>query len=372
MPMLTTLRIALAGVPGPLAASGRGRRTSAIRSSTACTSGTTSSPSTTIDRVARRAQRDVQHGAVLGDVDLLAAEHRVDALAQARLARPAATQQPQRLVGDAVLRVVEVEAGGLERSAAPARSGSSANRSRRWALPRSPAWCASSAAQAARCRQRRGHVVSLRVGGDLGRRASVSAASSYREPWRPALSVAEDRTTLDELCVNTIRTLSMDAVQKANSGHPGHADGARAARLRALHAGHAATRPSDPDWPDRDRFVLSLRARVDAPVLDAVPDRLRRSRSTTSSTSASSARRPPGTPSTATRRASRPPPARSARASRPPSAWRCRAHARRALQPRRPRDRRPLHVRDRLRRRPAGGRRLRGLPRSPATSASAS
>ena len=35
------------------------------------------------------------------------------------------------------------------------------------------------------------------------------------------MSVAEDRTTLDELCVNTIRTLSMDAVQKAKSGHPG-------------------------------------------------------------------------------------------------------------------------------------------------------
>ena len=35
------------------------------------------------------------------------------------------------------------------------------------------------------------------------------------------MSVAEDRSTLVELCVNTIRTLSMDAVQKANSGHPG-------------------------------------------------------------------------------------------------------------------------------------------------------
>ena len=35
------------------------------------------------------------------------------------------------------------------------------------------------------------------------------------------MSVVQDRSTLDELCVNTIRTLSMDAVQKANSGHPG-------------------------------------------------------------------------------------------------------------------------------------------------------
>ena len=49
-------------------------------------------------RVARRAQRDVQHRAVLGDVDLLAAEHGVDALAQARLLGEL-QQQPHRLVG---------------------------------------------------------------------------------------------------------------------------------------------------------------------------------------------------------------------------------------------------------------------------------
>ena len=61
---------ALAGVAGPGAARGRGRRRRAIRSSTAWTSGTTFSPSTTMRRAARRAQRDVQHGAVLGDVDL--------------------------------------------------------------------------------------------------------------------------------------------------------------------------------------------------------------------------------------------------------------------------------------------------------------
>jgi transketolase len=69
------------------------------------------------------------------------------------------------------------------------------------------------------------------------------------------LSVA-DRTSLDELCVNTIRTLSMDAVQKANSGHPGTpmalAPLAYVLYTRVMH--HAPTRP---DWPDRDRFVLS-------------------------------------------------------------------------------------------------------------------
>ena len=100
MPMLTTAADRLAGVALPLAASGPRSQNAAIRSSTACTSGTTFSPSTSIDRVARRPQRDVQHRALLGDVDLVAAEHRL-----ARSATPACLgqreQQPQRLVGDA-------------------------------------------------------------------------------------------------------------------------------------------------------------------------------------------------------------------------------------------------------------------------------
>jgi len=70
------------------------------------------------------------------------------------------------------------------------------------------------------------------------------------------LSVAEDRTTLDELCVNTIRTLSMDAVQKANSGHPG-TPMALAPLAYVLYTRVMKHAPSRPDWPDRDRFVLS-------------------------------------------------------------------------------------------------------------------
>jgi transketolase len=70
------------------------------------------------------------------------------------------------------------------------------------------------------------------------------------------LSVAEDRTTLDELCVNTIRTLSMDAVQKANSGHPG-TPMALAPLAYVLYTRVMKHSPSQPDWPDRDRFVLS-------------------------------------------------------------------------------------------------------------------
>src|SRR5688500_5995093 len=60
----------------------------------------------------------------------------------------------------------------------------------------------------------------------------------------------------DLLCINTIRTLSIDAVQKANSGHPGLPLGA-APMAYALWQRHLRHDPRHPDWPDRDRFVLS-------------------------------------------------------------------------------------------------------------------
>ena len=63
-------------------------------------------------------------------------------------------------------------------------------------------------------------------------------------------------TTLDELCVNTIRTLSMDAVQKANSGHPG-TPMALAPVAYLLYTRVMRHSPENPDWPGRDRFVLS-------------------------------------------------------------------------------------------------------------------
>ena len=62
--------------------------------------------------LARHPQRDVEDGPVLGDVDVLAGEHRFAPLLDAALARQPAEQQ-QRLVGDPVLREVEVEAGAL-------------------------------------------------------------------------------------------------------------------------------------------------------------------------------------------------------------------------------------------------------------------
>ena len=61
---------------------------------------------------------------------------------------------------------------------------------------------------------------------------------------------------LDELCVNTIRTLAMDAVQKANSGHPG-TPMALAPIAYVLYTRIMRHAPEHPDWPNRDRFVLS-------------------------------------------------------------------------------------------------------------------
>jgi len=62
--------------------------------------------------------------------------------------------------------------------------------------------------------------------------------------------------SLDELCVNTIRFLSIDAVEKAKSGHPGAPMGA-AAMAYVLWDRFLKHSPHEPDWPDRDRFVLS-------------------------------------------------------------------------------------------------------------------
>ncbi len=63
-------------------------------------------------------------------------------------------------------------------------------------------------------------------------------------------------TQLDQLCINTIRTLSMDAVQKANSGHPG-TPMALAPVAYCLWQQFLRYDPEDPIWPNRDRFVLS-------------------------------------------------------------------------------------------------------------------
>ena len=61
---------------------------------------------------------------------------------------------------------------------------------------------------------------------------------------------------LDELCVQTIRCLSMDAVEKAKSGHPGMPMGMAPAAY-VLWQKHLKHNPANPKWHNRDRFVLS-------------------------------------------------------------------------------------------------------------------
>jgi transketolase len=70
------------------------------------------------------------------------------------------------------------------------------------------------------------------------------------------VTATDSATALDRLCVDTIRTLSMDAVQKANSGHPGAPMGL-APVAYVLYTRVMRHNPADPDWLDRDRFVLS-------------------------------------------------------------------------------------------------------------------
>jgi transketolase len=67
---------------------------------------------------------------------------------------------------------------------------------------------------------------------------------------------AVPQQTLDQLCINTIRTLSIDAVQQANSGHPGAPMGL-APVVYSLWQFFLRYDPADPLWPNRDRFVLS-------------------------------------------------------------------------------------------------------------------
>jgi transketolase len=61
---------------------------------------------------------------------------------------------------------------------------------------------------------------------------------------------------IDDLCINTIRTLAMDAVQQAGDGHPGTAMGV-APMAYTLWTRFLRYNPANPGWPDRDRFVLS-------------------------------------------------------------------------------------------------------------------
>ncbi|MGH9400822.1 MAG: transketolase [Terriglobia bacterium] len=72
----------------------------------------------------------------------------------------------------------------------------------------------------------------------------------------PAQRQELQQAELDQLCINTIRCLTIDAVQKARSGHPGLPMGA-AALAYVLWTQHLKYNPRNPHWPNRDRFVLS-------------------------------------------------------------------------------------------------------------------
>jgi len=70
------------------------------------------------------------------------------------------------------------------------------------------------------------------------------------------MSTATDTRALEQTCINTIRTLSMDAVEKANSGHPG-TPMALAPLAHVLFTRVMRHNPANSEWADRDRFVLS-------------------------------------------------------------------------------------------------------------------
>src|ERR1700730_6499522 len=93
----------------------------------------------------------------------------------------------------------------------------------------------------------------------------AGAASRRAAPWsnepscygKGVMDTNVNTAALDQLCINTIRTLAMDAGQKANSGHPG-TPMALAPVAYTLWQDHLRFDPADPIWPNRDRFVLSV------------------------------------------------------------------------------------------------------------------
>jgi transketolase len=93
--------------------------------------------------------------------------------------------------------------------------------------------------------------------------SGTAPTGSSRPPVSPertysgeGLKNVASQGAIDELCINTIRTLSMDAVQKADSGHPG-TPMALAPLVYTIWQSFLRFDPGDPIWPNRDRFVLS-------------------------------------------------------------------------------------------------------------------
>src|SRR5271170_1575622 len=76
-------------------------------------------------------------------------------------------------------------------------------------------------------------------------------------PTFPVPQAQEQQQRMDQISVNTIRALSMDGVQAADSGHPG-TPMAMAPVAYCLWQQFLRFDPQDPVWPNRDRFVLSM------------------------------------------------------------------------------------------------------------------
>src|SRR5450432_2665995 len=94
-----------------------------------------------------------------------------------------------------------------------------------------------------------------------GAALALRAPSPTLRPSKPSrkykeTSVPTTPADLDQLCINTIRCLSIDAVQKANSGHPGAPMG-QAPMGHVIWSRHLRHNPANPNWPGRDRFILS-------------------------------------------------------------------------------------------------------------------
>src|SRR6266852_5936368 len=83
----------------------------------------------------------------------------------------------------------------------------------------------------------------------------MAAATTPARPTRKPAESPNERP-MDELCINTVRTLSMDAVEQAKSGHPG-TPMALAPVAYTLWQRFLRFDPVDPIWPNRDRFALS-------------------------------------------------------------------------------------------------------------------
>ena len=177
--------------------------------------------------------------------------------------------------------------------------------------------------------------------------------------------VAKDTKTSEQLSIETIRTLAMDAVQQANAGHPGTAM-ALAPVAYVLYRDVMRRNPSNPDWHDRDRFVLSAGhacilqyATLHLTGYDLALEELKSFRQWESRT--------PGHPEHWPHSRHRD----DDRAARAGHRERGRHGdggevSRAALQPPRSRGRRPPRLRHRLRRRSHGGRLARRRRRSPA------